>query len=288
MSKKISVRQAFPLLGSSLSCLFTNPKIFYPFAILAFLQLLLMLILFFSIRFPLSMFFGPIIARLRGAVYLHYPMNFDLMNHWFQSAQAVIFLFATSFFIAKAVLIVAKINQGEPLGETMPKLGIKKYVNLIAAFLLIFLIMYGMTSLYGILMQRAARIVSTSGVYYFIKQVVLSGAPYFNLFFSVIFTALFAYVVPLIVLEGKNVIAAVIKNFKLLLSGFWPLFVIIAVTSLFYLPVLLIRSNYQWFSTFIDPEGWQMFVILGVFVMLFIDAVQYTAVTLCYFLTKDE
>lgn len=288
MSKKVSVRQSFSLLGASISCLFKNPKILYPFAVLAFIQLLLMQILFFAPRFPLSMFFGPIIMRIKGAAYMQYPMSFDLMNHWFQSAQIFIFLFASSLFIGKAVMMVACVNRGESLQERMPFMGLKKYVNVIVAFLLIFIMMYGFTFLYGFLMRRAVQIRSTSGIYFLIKQAVFIGAPYFNLLFSIIVTSLCAYLLPLIVLEGKNIFGAMIKNFQLLAFSFLPLVIIISASTLFYLPVLLIRSNYRWFSTFLAPEGWQVFVIFGVFLMLFIDAVQYTAITLCYFLTKDE
>lgn len=288
MSKKVSVRQSFSLLGASMSCLFKNPKILYPFAILAFVQLLLMQILFFAPRFPLAMFFGPIIMRIKGAAYMQYPLNFDLMNHWFQSAQIFIFLFVSSLLIGKAIMMVACVNRGESLAEKMPLVGFKKYVNVIVAFLLIFIMMYGLTFLYGFLMRRAVQIRSTSGIYFLIKQAIFIGAPYFNLLFSIIVTSLFAYMLPLIVLEGKNVFSSVVKNFKLLAFSFWPLVIVISISTLFYLPVLLIRSNYRWFSTFIAPEGWQVFVIFGVLLMLFIDAVQYTAITLCYFLTKDE
>ncbi len=288
MSVKIPVKQSFSLLASSLSCLFKNPKIFYPFAILAFLQLFLMEILFFAPRFPLSLFFGPIIARIKGAIYMQYPFNFELMNHWFQSAQIFIYLFATSLFVGKAILVIAKINQGQEVGDRLPAVGFKRYVNMMMTFLLIFLVMYGFTSVYGLLIRRAAQIVSTTGIYFLIKQAVLLGAPYFNLFFSMIVMTMFAFLLPLIVLEQKNIFVALMKNFKLLRSCLGAIFFLIFVSSLPYLPILLIRSNYRWFSTFTTPEGWQIFVIFGVFAMLFIDAVQYTAVTLCYFLTKDE
>jgi len=287
MIKKIPLKQSFSLLRTSVVSLFKNPQILYPFALLAFCQLLLMQVLFFAPRFPLSVFFGPIIMRLKGPQYMHYPLNFDLMNHWFQSAQAFIFIFLSSLLIGQAIMMVARINRGEPVEEKLPKVGLKKYVNMMAAFLLVFCFMYGLTSLYGLLIKRALQISSTSGIYFIIRQIVLIGAPYFNLLFSIIVTSLLAYVLILIVLEDQNIFIAVVKNFQLLFASFWTIFVVVAISTLFYLPILLMRSNYRWFSVMMDPEGWQIFVILGLFVMLFIDAVQYTAITLCYFLTKE-
>jgi len=288
MSTKISIKQAFPILGSSISSLFKNPQILYPFGILAFIQLFIMEVLFFANRWPLVKIFGPIISRIKGAVYLHYPYNYELIHHWFQSSQIIIFLFFSSLFIGKAVMTVASVNRGESLGDKMPALGLRRYINMMIAFLLIFFMMYGLTGIYGLLIRRAVRIQSTSGMYFFIKQAVLLGAPYFNLVFSIVLTAILAYVVPLIVLEKKNVFIAFGKNFMTIWPSFFALLTIVAVSSALYVPVLLVRSNQRWFSSFITPEGWQVFVIFSVFIMLFIDAVQYTAITTCYLLTKDE
>ena len=289
MFTKISIKQSFSLLGSSISSLFKNPYILYPFAILGFVQLLFLEILFFAPRFPLSLVFHPIIRRLKGDVYLHYPFNFDLVSHWFQSAQIFIFLFITSFFIGKAVMFIAKINQeGRIEKKVLPKLSLRSYVNLIVGFFLIFLAMYGLTSLYGLLIRRAAQIRSMDGIYFLIKQAVLVGAPYFNLLFSIIVTTIFAYLVPIIVLEKKNIFIALGRNFKILRGSFFPLLIVIFISSLLYIPILLIRSNQRWLLSFVSPEGWQVFIIFGVFVMLFIDAIQYTAITTCYLLTKDE
>ena len=288
MSTKLTVRQSFPLLGGAVTTLFKNPQILYPFFILAFIKLFLIEVLFFANRFPLVKVFGRIITRLKGAQYLHYPFNFDLINHWFQSSQAFIYLLLTSLFIGKAVLIIAGINNGEEITSKTTKIGLRRYINLIAVFLLIFVLMSGWIAGYGLLMRRAAQIRSTSGIYFVIKQAVILGAPYFNLLFSGVVTMLLAYVVPLVVLEKKNVFAAVLRNFVLVWPSALALFIVFFTSSLLFVPVLLVRSNQQWFSSFMTPESWQVFMIFGIFVMLFIDAIQYTAITTSYLLTKDD
>lgn len=288
MSTKLPVKQSLPLLGNSISSLFQHPKILYPFAVIAFIQLLFMEILFFAPRFPLSVLFKEMILRLGGKLYLHYPFNFDLVNHWFQSGQAWIFLFISPLFIGKAVAIIAKINRGQPVEDKMPVIGVKRYVNLIVSFLIILLMVYGLTSFYGLLIRRAVQIRSTSGIYFMIKQAVLIGSPYFNLVISVIVTTLFAYVVPIIVLENRNVFEAVWKNFQIIWASFWTLLIVIGASSMFYIPVLLIRSNQRWFFSFVSPELWQTFVIVSLLFMLLIDAIQYAAMTTSYLLTKEE
>jgi len=288
MSAKITVRQAFPILGEAIATLFRNPQLLYPFCILGFVQLLLMEVLFFANRFPLSVICAPIITRLKGPQYLHYPFNYELVNHWFQSSQMFIYFFLTSFIVGKVVLMVAKINNGESLDAKIPRLGLRRYVNLVAIFVLIFILVYALTSGYGLLVRRATAIRSTAGLYFIIKQAVLLGAPYFALLFSILVTVLFAYVIPLIVLDRKNVIVAFFQNFWILGKTFMPLLIIIFVSSLLYAPILLLRSNQQWMSGFLTPEIWQVVVVLGVIVLLLIDAVQYTAVTMCFLLNKDD
>jgi len=288
MSRKITVRQGLPILGEAIATLFRNPQLLYPFFLLGFIQFLLMEVLFFANRFPLAVIFAPVITRLHGPQYLHYPFNYELLNHWFQSARVVVYFFFTSFFVGKVVLMVARINNNESAEGKMPRLGLRRYVNLIAIFFLTFLLVHGLTSAYGLLIRRATAIRSTDGLFFIIKQSVLLGAPYFSLFFSIIVTVLFAYVIPLVVLDRKNVIIAFLKNFWFLGKTLLPLFIIILLSSLLYAPVLLLRSNQQWMAGFLTPEVWQIFTIAGVIIMLLIDAVQYTAITMCFLLTKDD
>ena len=66
MTKKTSATNVIALLRASVNTIITNPVIVYPFCIIAFIQLLVLEVLYFSPRFPLSVFFGPIIARLHG------------------------------------------------------------------------------------------------------------------------------------------------------------------------------------------------------------------------------
>lgn len=287
MSTKISVKHSLNLLGNSIALPFKSPQILYPFGILAFIQVFLMEIIFFATRMPLVKIFGPIIERLRGPIFLHYPFNFDLLANIFQAFQPFVFIFISSIIIGKAVVIVVQLNEGKGVDQ-MPKLGLKTCVNLMVAFLMIYIIASGFVAGYDLLIRRAVRIRSTAGFYFLIKQAVLIGAPYFNLLFSIIITTLLAYLVPLIVLAKQNIFIALWTNFKMIGKSFFMLLIIIFISSLFYVPVLLIQSNQQWLGSFLSIEGWQIFKIFSVLLLLFIDAIQYTAITTCYLLTKEE
>ncbi|MDE2028896.1 MAG: hypothetical protein KGJ11_10200, partial [Candidatus Omnitrophica bacterium] len=76
MPKSPVAPKPFSILKSVLTLLSRHPVIFYPLVISIFLQLLALEILFFAPRPPLSVFFGPLISRVWGPAYVHYPYNF--------------------------------------------------------------------------------------------------------------------------------------------------------------------------------------------------------------------
>ncbi|MFP4472691.1 MAG: hypothetical protein ACLFPX_02300 [Candidatus Omnitrophota bacterium] len=288
MTTKFSPGQFFSLLRSAVQTIIHHPLILYPFTILFMLQLFIMEILFFAPRYPLSQFFSPVISRLAGEQFLHYPLNFMLLNRWFQSIQIPFYLFVSSFFIGAAVYAIYLINRDENLnwGKVF-KRTLKQYIHLVVAAAISVGFVYILSWLYSLLVQRALQIRSTAGIYFMIKKAVILGAPYANLLFSTLIITMFAFVIPIIMIEGKKVFSAFAQNFKVLGGVFWMLFLAMLASGLFYLPVLLLRSNAEWGRSVFSPEMWQILMIAGVALMLVIDAVQYTAITMTYLLKKD-
>jgi len=110
MAQKKRNRQLIPLIRESVNNYFANPVILLPFVTIAFIQLLVLEVIYFSPRFPLVKFFGPMISRLEGESFLHYPSNFLILPKWFQLAQYVIYIFISSFFICTAINIISNIE----------------------------------------------------------------------------------------------------------------------------------------------------------------------------------
>ena len=77
-----------------------------------------------------------------------------------------------------------------------------------------------------------------------------------------------------------------ILNFKILLKSFWLTFLIVLTPTLVYVPIILLRNNFS-FETRI-PEWHLVTLILSVFVMLIIDSIVYTAITIVYLLKKGN
>lgn len=288
MAKSLT-KQPIVLLKSSFDTIINNPVILLPFTMVAFIQLLILEIIFFAPRYPLSIFFAPLIRKLEGEIFLHYPFNFVVMTKWFQSVQIPVYIILNSFFIGMTVLVIdlinneKKVNLGQVFRQTL-----SRYVHLLVASGISVVLMYGVTTLYStLLIRRALMIRSTNGIFYMIKRAVLDGAPYFNLLFAIFLTALFAFVVPLIVLERKKIVAALVLNFKYLWRSFWFIFLVILLPGLLYIPVLLLKTNGKLFETILIPEVWGLIIIFSIMLTLFIDAIQYAAITTYYLLTKE-
>lgn len=276
------------LLRAAVETIFSNPLIFYPFTLIAFIQLLILELLYFSPQFPLSVFFAPIIKTLWGEAFLHYPFNFLLLPKLFQYAQNFVFIFISSFLIGMAVSIIATINM-----EKKAKAGVAfkqvfpAYVHIFLSSLIMFSIFYGFSFLYELLLLRAARIQSQQGVFYILKKLIIESAPYVNLLITVFVTTLFAFVIPIIIIERRKIFSALILNFRHLCKSFIFIFAVVLIPTLLYLPVLLLRSNFS-LETGGNQEIGILLIVFSIVIMVIIDAVVYTAVTLHYLLKQEN
>jgi hypothetical protein len=285
--EKSPAKNVFALLGFSINTLFQNPQILKPYIFLIFFQLLVLEILYFSIRFPLKTFFGPMIGKIWNEAFLHYPFNFSLLPKMFQYTEFPIYIFVTSFIIGMAISALHKLNNGEEVNEkTLLKESFRHYVHIIVAAVISFLVVMALFKLYGLVYDRALMIRSTAGKFFLIKVILVQGAPYFNLLLSIFGTVLFAYVIPIIIIENKKIFSALFLNFKNLMASFWFTFWIVFIPSLMFVPVLLLRN-----TTFLErlwPELNVVMLIATIFVMVFIDAIVYTALSAHYLLKKEH
>ena len=288
MDKKES-RPLLTLLTSSVEILLTHPIVLYPFIITIFIELLLFEILYFAPRYPLSLFFAPIIRALYGETFLHYPFNLGILPKLFQNFQIYIYLFLSSFLTSVAILIIGEINHDKKI--TFPQ-ALKQiwsqYVHIVVATVVIYLFLQGFFFLDGLLIKRAMIIHSQKGLYFIIKKVVIESSPYVQLFFEILVTTIFAFVCPIIVLGKRKFFSAIVLNFNLVRKSFFFIFTIVLLPTLLYLPILLLRNNISSISFNNAPELSLFLIILSIVIIVLIDAVIYTAITTFYLLKQEN
>ena len=283
----MSDKKIIPLLRSTMVALVEHKIILFPFCIIAFLQLFILEILYFAPRYPLNLFFGPLIRRLWSENFLHYPLNLLLLPKLFQSIQIPLYIFVSSFLIAVAISIIASVNSDKKVQfQKAVKENLWAYVHVVIASTIIFAVVLGLFKVYGLVFNRALLIAAQSGVKFWIKQVIILGAPVINLLISIFVTVLFAYVLPIIVIERKKIFAALILNFQVLWKSFWFTFAVVLIPSLLYLPILLLRSTTPLGNVL--PDLRVILIVLSVIVMVGVDAIVYSALTTLYLLRKES
>ncbi len=274
------------VLRLSIATLLDNKVILFPYAIIVFIQLFLLEILYFSPRQPLIIFFGPIIRKLWTDSYLHYPLNFVLLPNLFQNLQFPIYILFTSYLMALSINILVKINSQAKVnfGELCRKT-LASYVHIVIAALIAFVVSFLLYKGYEVVLNRAIVMRSETGLFGAIKKTVIYGAPYFNLLLNILGTALVAYILPIVVIDKKNIFKAVMLNFKELRKSFFLTLLVVFVPSMLYVGIVLLRNNTAIQST--APELGVVIMAIGVFVVAIIDAVVYTAISLYYLLGKE-
>jgi len=286
-----NTKQPVSLLRSALTTIWAHPAILFPFCCIAFVQFLILEIIFFAPRYPLSAIFKPVIEKFEGPMFLHYPFNFIVFFKWAQSpwVQVPLFILIASFFVGMAVKTIDNINRGNRAGMGdifRQTLGV--YVHLAIAAVLMMAVMFFFSKLHVLVLQRAAGMGSTEGFYFLAQKGIILSAPYVNFLLSILVTALFAFMIPLIVIDKQNIFSAVRKNFQILSSSFWSMLLVILLPGLLYLPVMLLKANRQLLEAMPVPEMWVGVIVFGVVVGLFVDALQYTAITTYFLLRKEK
>lgn len=285
MKNKAPEKKIIQLIQSSFYSLFAHKEILFPFTMIALVQLLFLEIIYFLPRSPLTIFFGPIIRKLFGEAYLHYPFNFMIMPKIFQNLQIPLYIIVNSFFVGMAIAIIKTINNDEKIDmKKISTATIKGYVHIFCCSLIALGLVKGLFFLFGKVYVRATMIGATTGIKVLIKNVILDGAPYWNLLISVVVSTLLAYVIPSIIIDKKKIFGALINNAKNLWGSFWYTFIIILIPTLLYIPVLLLRKS---LPTNTIPELHALIIIISIVVMIIIDAISYTAITTYYLLKKE-
>jgi hypothetical protein len=288
--KKSSNKRLVAVLRTALFSVFSHKEILCPFLIVALVQVLFITFLYFLPREPMVNFFGPMIEKLYGDLYSHYPYYLEAMPKIFQKIQYGVFIFFSSLMIGFAIKNIADLNQDIKVQPGKNFLyALSRYVHLLMGSVILFAIFfYGMRPLIGLIVGRAQAIRSTAGLFYYIKIAVLEGAQFYMLFLGVLTTAIFGFLYPLIVLEKKNVFVAFFVNMKRMWGSYWFILFVVLTPSMLYVPLLLIRDNMTELSTALYPELRIIMLFASVLLTFLIDSVIYTSITTYYLLKKEN
>lgn len=249
----------------------TKPIVIMPFIIIAFLECLVLELLFFSTRPPVSYVTNPIIRKFFGDAFLHYPGNFILLPKLFYYGQVLVYVFCGAFLTAVAVNIYKNLAMELPLkAKALFKNAFKNYISFFGYAIIVTTLFFILrnTELYVFekIFNKIARLLpfSISSIYKVLTILLIFVT-------NLIFQVLFILTIPLIVLEKMKLFKAIIKSIYLGVRKFSTIFILISLPFFIYFPVLFLKSFANEIMDKTFPEVNLLISIAGIVLSIFLD-----------------
>ena len=256
---------------SAVEMMTKHPVIIMPFVVVAFMEGLVLELLYFSTRKPISLVLNPIVSKFFGRGYLHYPAHLVLLPKLFYFAQVIIYVLIGVFLTAIAVNMFKKINEG---GTIKLRPLVKSAANRYAAFLvfgivsvvLLALIQKFDTYVFGKVSRLIARNFKDLPMFVY-SGLYLIG----NFFMYVILQIFLVFTIPVMVIEKKSFLAAFFKSVSMGLRNFFSILMIILLPYLLYVPVIALKSEPINVINRTFPEITVVITLVGILLALFLE-----------------
>lgn len=268
-----------------------HPVIFLPFLAFAVIESCALVALFLAPRFPVNLVVAPLIRTFWGERYLHYPSNFLLLPKISSLAKMTLYVIFGSVFLGTAVGFINEVFTGKknPQIWTSFFAAAKKYVSLFAAILFVTLIFYYPVKFLNLAILKYF----TSGhtKLLFLKSDVWLG-PFsivVNFSIGILLQAAFVYMIPLLIIGNEKLLPAIGKSVLLFKRLFFPTLVLVLLSSMIYIPVILLTYNSAYLIENVFPEIilWILFVGIAINSVV-IDALMTVSTTLLFLLHREQ
>ncbi len=227
----------------TIDVLASNPVLLTPFIVTALLEGLAMLFIYYMPREPLKHIFNPIIQKVFGETFVHYPGSMLLFSRLLFYARMAIFVFAGAFLAGVAINMFRSAKDGRPIRiEQAFKNAAGKYASFMGYGLIAFVLVTAIKHVDMFLLKKIFRL--------FFGYMPGVTSEWFNLFaqiflfFTVILAQCFIIsTLPVITLKHRRLFAALGVSVRHGLRNFFTMFGLIFLPYLIYLPLTLARST---------------------------------------------
>ena len=278
----------FPLLSNAFQTIREHPLILFPLAILSFLELWILEIIYFLPRWPLNALFAPIVRTLWGEGFLHYPRNFFLMYKLFYYAQIAIYVLVGGYLTAVACSMFGDINADKKLNlkESLKRTS-KRYLDIFCIALISTICFFIIRGAYNLILNIiiSNKFHPYNHIIIAIKKGLLYSVSFTYFFLNIFIEVAFAYCLPLIVLENKKILQALKDNFIMVKNNFIMTLFLIIIPAFFVLPLLYLNNNASVLMDKMFPEVVFLLLSGGIILSLFINTLIIAMITQ-FFLSK--
>lgn len=254
------------------SFLTKTPVALLLFGIVAFLDLVVLAIFFFSHSAPISSILAPPIRRFYGERFLHYPDNFVLLPNLFDKGH---FLLLTLVGLIVTGLVI-KVVEADVLRREKSEVAsvfgsvIGKYFPLLCVWLLAFgVVRFGGRWLFSVMPGN------------FWTQLL---SLYLLL---IVVQSLSAFLFASILISGKGYFQAIAEGFLLAIGNLATLIVIL-LPPVFLIVVISVLKSISRVYLVVNPELTLYVLVIGIFVSMFVDAFITVSTTLLYLEARNK
>lgn len=287
--KKRGFLKLSEIYSRTISILKATPIIFLPFIIFFILESLALIIASFYSVEPLRTIFGPLVRTFWGEQFLHYPINFMLLPTLANTSRMILAVIFGSLLSGVAVLITADIySKKNPLFRRSLKNTLKKYAALIFVILVLTILMYYVLKIVDIVWLKHIfaphpKLAKFFGGFWI--GTILIGIKFL---LSALIQAAFIYAIPIIMIQEKKPIKAILESFKLFGRYQRTTFLLIFLPMLIYLPIMVLNFNNAFLIETIFPEFIIIVTLLGAIVnSLIIDPLVTVSTAILYLYHKE-
>jgi hypothetical protein len=236
-----SIRKVFNTTAKSLK---NHPALFVPFVIFALLEFIALIILYFAVRMPLRLIFGPAIKTFWGERFLHYPLNFLLLPKLASFARMGLSILFASLLTGMAVAIVLEVYHKKQINlQSAFKSALKSYANLFIVVFIFTTLFYFSVKIITIVLIRY--FMAGHSRLLFLKPEIWLGPVLMaiNFLIALLIQAAFIYAIPILIIEKEKLVKAIIKSLLLFKKLFVPTLILVGLPMLFYIPVIVLEYN---------------------------------------------
>lgn len=268
MKSRISVRKTWI---TAFETMVRHPIIILPFFIVAFLEGLALELIYFSTRKPLSVITAPIIRKLSGEAFLHYPFNLIKLPKLFFYSQFLIYIFAGVFLAAISINIFKNIKTGLPLRtNALIKNAANRYVSFVGFGILTMALIFLLGKTDTLVFSKLSKLISTQFPN-ISPNIYPIGSTAFLFLTNLIMYTFIVLTLPIIVIKKESLLKAVARSIALGFRNFFRIFALLFTPLLLYLPVTLLKVYSTNLAGRTFPEIIVWVAAIGIIISVFLD-----------------
>jgi len=262
--------------------IFKYPRLLLPFFIKAVFEVLVLTVLFYSPRPPLSIVFAQPIKSFFGANFLHYPYNFNLLPPLFSYGQIFVMITVGTIMYGMAMGMV---YQAHSEGGDVKIFGnlnraIRRYFALTGIWLIIFVLSLLISKIFPVIIKKLMQPTP-------LAISLLQVAAYIGVVLVLLAESFFIYAYPSVIIERKGIFGAVKRSFGIITRLFLTTIILVFVPRFFEFLYMFVKQKQQGLMNLTVPEITLFILVGGIILSFAVDSLVFLS-TANLFILKHE